>query len=157
MNESEQLDDLAKAIYTVNRHAKTAPDPKHLYYIKKATINELLKKNLAKKVGLHFSKHPKYSNQHSTLLVQVANYYFHVPPTKDDFKELQHLGELDESYRNPQTKMSLSEAKKIIYSYLNWKVNKSSQKTKRVSKRSSPYYTPSSLGKMNWAKKTHRH
>ncbi|KNE20018.1 YkyB family protein [Virgibacillus pantothenticus] len=157
MKEQEQIEEIAKALYTVNRHAKTAPDPKHLYYIKKATINQLLQQNLAKKVGLHFSKHPKYSNQHSTLLVQVADYYFHIPPTKDDFKELQHLGELDDSYRNPQTKMSLSQAKKVIYRYINWKAKKPPYPMKRAGRRASTYYTPSSLGKMEWPPtKSHR-
>jgi hypothetical protein len=146
-NDTVSLRELAQAIYTVNRHAKTAPEPQHLYYIKKETIKRLLKENHAKKVGLHFSEHPKLSNQHSTLLVQVEDYYFHIPPSKEDFKELKHLGALDQNYRNPQTKMSLSQAKKIIYQYIDWKpVNK--KPTKKPY--SSSYFTPSSLGKMEW-------
>ena len=85
MTEQDNLDEIAKALYTINRHAKTAPDPKHLYFIKKEAINRLLKEKHATKVGLHFSKQPKFSNQYSTLLVRVAGYYFHIPPTKEDF------------------------------------------------------------------------
>ncbi|WP_164669200.1 YkyB family protein [Virgibacillus doumboii] len=155
-NQSIPLSELAKALYTINRHAKTAPEPQHLYYIKKETINRLLREKRAKKIGLHFSNHPKFSNQHSTLLVKVDNYYFHVPPSKDDFKELKHLGELDENHRNPQTKMSLSHAKKIVYRYINWQPAKKPYKASKKKNRSS-YFIPTSLGKMEWPpKNTHR-
>ncbi|MFS0672275.1 YkyB family protein [Ornithinibacillus sp. 179-J 7C1 HS] len=152
-SETVSLSDLARAIYTVNRHAKTAPEPQHLYFIKKETIKRLLKEKRAKKIGLHFSEHPKLSNQHSTLLVKVDDYYFHIPPTKEDFQELKHLGSLDQNYRNPQTKMSLSQAKKLIYQYIDYKpVNK-----KTIRKTTSSYFTPSSLGKMDWPpRKTYR-
>lgn len=145
--QDKELHDIAQAIFTVNRHAKTAPEPQHLYFVKKEAINKLLKEQRAKKVGLHFSEHPKYSNQHSTLLVKVADYYFHIPPTREDFKELEHLGSLDKSYRNPQTKMSLSQAKRILYPYINWKP---ARKIKKEKSYTSTYYTPSSLGKMEW-------
>ncbi|WP_246001172.1 YkyB family protein [Oceanobacillus piezotolerans] len=155
MDESTTLSDLAIALYTVNRHAKTAPEPQHLYYIKKEAINQLLKERKAKKIGLHFSDHPKFSNQHSTLLVKVDDYYFHIPPSKDDFKELEHLGSLDQNYRNPQTKMSLSKAKRIIYNYIGYQPDRKQPTKKRYK---SSYYTPSSLGKMEWppARRSHR-
>lgn len=142
------LNEIAKALYTINRHAKTAPEPKHLYFIKKEAIDRLLLEERAVKVGLHFSDHPKFSNQHSTLLVKVDNYYFHIPPTKEDFKGLEHLGSLDHNYRNPQTKMSLSQAKRVIYRYIDWKPKKQHQASQQ--RNSSSYFTPSSLGKMEW-------
>jgi len=151
MKQDISLSNIAKAIFTINRHAKTAPEPQHLYYIKKETINRLLNEDKAQKIGLHFSNHPKFSNQHSTLLVKVGNYYFHIPPSKEDFKQLEHLGKLDQNYRNPRTKMSLSQAKKIVYQYIGWKKNK---KTNKKSKRyTSAYFTPSSLGRMDWPPK----
>jgi YkyB-like protein len=154
-NDIVSIQDLAKAIYTVNRHAKTAPEPQHLYFIKKESINRLLREKRAKKIGLHFSDHPKLSNQHSTLLVQVDDYFFHIPPSKEDFQELKHLGSLDQNFRNPQTKMSLSQAKKIIYKYIDFKEVKEEKQKQR--KYTSTYYTPSSLGKMEWPpKKTFR-
>ena len=149
MNKKIPLSEIAKAIFTINRHAKTASEPQHLYQIKKEAIDRLLSENRAKKIGLHFSNHPKFSNQHSTILISVGDYYFHILPEKQDFEELDHLGALDENYRNPRTKMSLSHAKKIIYQYIGWRPTKTK---KHVSKRkySSAYYTPSSLGKMEW-------
>ncbi|MDC3412753.1 YkyB family protein [Aquibacillus sp. 3ASR75-11] len=136
------------AIFTVNRHAKTAPNPKALYTLKKETIYKLLKENRAKKIGLHFTEQPKLSHQHSTLLIQIEDYFFHIPPSKEDFKTVQHLGKIDQHYRNPKTKMSLSYAKKVLYHYLDWKEEKSNPSSKH--RRFASYYTPSSLGKMDW-------
>src|SRR5690625_2624372 len=154
MQEETPLNEIAKALYTINRHAKTAPNPKHLYSMKKETISQLLKRQQAKKIELHFSNHPKLSNQHSTLLVKVDEYYFHIPPTKQDFKNLDHLGSLDESFRNPRAKMSLSQAKRVIYDYIGWKPPKTQGSKKQYS---SAYFTPSSLGKMEWPpRRTHR-
>lgn len=145
---ARSTEEIAGALYTINRHAKTAPKPQHLYLIKKLAIEKLLKENKAEKIGLHFSKNPKLSNQHSTLLIKVADYYFHLPPSREDFKTLKHLGDLDESYRNPQVKMSLSYAKRIIYQFIDWKEPKEQRQTTK--NHFSSYYTPSSLGKMDW-------
>lgn len=152
VNTNIPISDIAKALYTINRHAKTAPKPQHLYYIKKETINQLLKENNAKKIGLHFSNSPKLSNQHSTLLVKVKNYYFHILPVKEDFKKFKHLGSLNENYRNPRTKMSLSQAKKIIYRYINYQSKNDYNHSKKS--HSPSYYTPSSLGKIDWPPKS---
>lgn len=142
----QQTNDIASAIYTVNRHAKTAPEPQHLYFLKKTAIEHLLSENQAQKIGLHYSNHPKFSNQHSTLLIKVADFYFHIPPTKEDLKKFKHLGALDENYRNPQIKMPLSQAKKVLYRYIDWKPDKPIKKNEY----SSTYYTESSLGKIDW-------
>src|SRR5690625_1345056 len=149
MNKKIPLSEIAKAIFTINRHAKTASEPQHLYHIKKEAIDRLLSENRAKKIGLHFSNHPKLSNQHSTILISVGDYYFHILPEKQDFEELDHLGALDENYRNPRTRMSLSHAKKIICQYINWRPTKPKRHLSQR-KYSSAYYTPSSLGKMEW-------
>lgn len=153
VKENQSVEEIAKAIFTVNRHAKAAPKPQHLYTIKKEAIERLLEENKAEKIGLHFSNNPRFSNQHSTLLVKVSNYFFHLPPTKEDFQNLKHLGSLDQDFRNPRTKMALSYAKRIIYDYIDWK----QPTTKR--KNNSSYYTPSSLGKMEWppTKKFHNY
>lgn len=138
----EDLDQIAKALFVINRHAKTALNPRELYNLKKRAIIELLKNGDAQKIGLHYSDHPKLSHQHSTLLVKVGSYYFHILPNKQDFKEVKHLGKTDKSYRNPKTKMSLTQAKKIICCYLKIDI----PKQKRTY---SSYYTPSSLGSWN--------
>ncbi|MFB1051589.1 YkyB family protein [Paraliobacillus sp. JSM ZJ581] len=142
VKKGEDLNQIAKALFVINRHAKTALNPRELYNLKKQAINELLKNDNAEKVGLHYSDHPKLSHQHSTLLVKVGNYYFHILPNKQDFKDVKHLGNIDKSYRNPKTKMSLTQAKKIICAYLNIDI----PKQKRTY---SSYYTPSSLGRWN--------
>lgn len=143
------LTQVAEALFIVNRHAKTAPEPKELYTMKKKTINKLLKENQAEKIGLHFSNHPKYSQQHSTLLVKVENYFFHIPPAKEDFKNLTHLGNLDADYRNPKSKMGLSKAKQVISDYLGIQEPEKRRKN-NTNRNHSSYYTPSSLGQMNW-------
>lgn len=119
-NQTSSNQELAESLFIVNRHAKTAPQPKHLYEIKKHTINKLLQEDRAQKIGLHFSDHPKLSQQHSTLLIEVGGYYFHIPANKQDFDQLKHLGKVDQTFRNPKPKLSLSKAKRTLYHYLDW-------------------------------------
>ena len=110
-------DELAKALFIVNRHAKTAPDPKYLYRLKHATIKKMLREGKAKKVGLHYSRNPRFSQQQLDVLVSCGGYYFHIPPTKEDLKTLKNLGKLDNSIRNPKTVLSLGKAKRLLQSY----------------------------------------
>ena len=118
MNRLEpSLENLAKAIFTVNRHAKTAINPSFLYLLKKKAIEKLISEGKAQKIGLHFSPNPRYSKQQSDVLVSVGNYFFHIPPTRDDFAHLPHLGSLNQSYRNPVEKMPLSQAKELLKAY----------------------------------------
>lgn len=111
------LSNLSQAIFTVNRHAKTAPNPKPLYTLKHEALKKLLKEGKAKKIGLHFSQNPRNSQQRSDVLVACDQYTFHIPPTKTDFAELPHLGKLDEHIRNPKSALSLNQAKKLLQSY----------------------------------------
>ncbi|MFD1735608.1 YkyB family protein [Bacillus salitolerans] len=112
------LPNITRAIFSVNRHAKTAPDPKYLYLLKRKALEKLVKEGKAKKVGLHFSNNPKNSKQQSDVLVSAGDYYFHMPPSKEDFDSLPHLGSLNQTYRNPKTNMSLSQAKDILQKYV---------------------------------------
>jgi hypothetical protein len=106
--------DIAQAIFTVNRHAKTAPDNQFLYALKKEALMKMILQDRAKKIGLHFSKNPRKSQQQSSVLVKCGDYYFHMLPKKEDFEQLDHLGHLDESYRNPPSRMNLKVAKEIL-------------------------------------------
>ncbi|WRP08247.1 YkyB family protein [Rossellomorea aquimaris] len=108
---------LSQAIFTVNRHAKTAGNPKYLYSLKKRALMKMIREGKAKKVGLHFSNNPKNSQQQSDVLIDCGDYTFHLPPSKEDFKELPHLGSLDQSLRNPKCKMGLQQAKGILEQY----------------------------------------
>ena len=111
------IENLSQAIFIVNRHAKTAPNPKYLYKLKHDAIKKLLHEGQAKKKGLHFSNNPKLSQQQSDVLVVVGEYTFHIPPTKSDFEELPHLGKLDQSVRNPKASLSLTASKKLLSEY----------------------------------------
>ncbi|KKK34375.1 hypothetical protein WQ57_22745 [Mesobacillus campisalis] len=115
------IETLSQAIYIVNRHAKTAPNPKQLYQLKHEAIKKLLREGKAKKIGLHFSQNPRKSQQQSDVLVECAQYTFHIPPTKADFESLPHLGSLDHSVRNPKANLSLTQAKKLLMAYTGFK------------------------------------
>ncbi|KAB7669326.1 YkyB family protein [Bacillus sp. B1-b2] len=110
-------ENLLQAISVVNRHAKTATNPKFLYRLKQDSLHKLVAEGKAKKIGLHFSNNPKYSQQQSDLLIECQNYTFHLPPCKKDFEELPHLGSLNQSIRNPKSTLSLTQAKKLLSQY----------------------------------------
>ncbi|ALC80881.1 MULTISPECIES: YkyB family protein [Bacillus] len=132
------VENLSKAIYIVNRHAKTAPNPKFLYFLKKRALQKLVKEGKCKKLGLHFSRNPKYSQQQSDVLIALGDYYFHMPPTKEDFEKLPHLGTLNESYRNPKAHMPLIQAKNLLQDYVGIKdkpVSTTRKQTKPVFKK----------------------
>ncbi|EIM05610.1 hypothetical protein A1A1_15318 [Planococcus antarcticus DSM 14505] len=114
MSSTKSDSDIAQAIFTVNRHAKTAPDNQYLYALKKEALNLMIETQRAHKIGLHFSKNPQKSQQQSSVLVKCGNYYFHTLPKKEDFSSLEHLGHLDDTYRNPPSRMNLKVAKEIL-------------------------------------------
>jgi len=111
------IDKISKALFIINRHAKTAIDSKYLYTLKHETIKKLLSEGKAQKIGLHYSRNPKYSQQQLDVLISVGTYYFHIPPTKEDIQSLKNLGALNDHYRNPKTVFPLKEAKKILQMY----------------------------------------
>lgn len=118
MSEQYSVEILAQAIYAVNKHAKTAPDNRELYSLKKRALQKLISEKKAKKIGLHFVDRPQFSQQQSSVLISCADYYFHSLPQKEDFKALPHLGKLDEHYRNPIRHMGLKKAKAILSLFL---------------------------------------
>ena len=109
---------LTIAIYTVNRHAKTAPDNKELYELKKKALDKLISKGHATKIGLHFVDNPKFSKQHSTTLVRCCDFQFHMIPEKEDFTSLPHLGQQDQTSRNPQERMSVRTARNLLIDFI---------------------------------------
>ena len=92
---------IATAIYTVNRHAKTAIDNKPLYELKKLALHKMLTENKAKKIGLHFVRNPRFSQQQSSVLIQCADLdLFHV-------KTIQCLSwQLDLKVYSPRTQIA---------------------------------------------------
>ncbi|MBW8348722.1 hypothetical protein K0H71_04550 [Bacillus sp. IITD106] len=123
------IQNLAQAIFTVNRHAKTAINPKFLYSLKKTALNKMIQEKKASKIGLHFSRNPKFSQQQSDVLVECGDYTFHIPPTKEDFEHLPHLGHLDQHSRNPKTRMSLNLAKQLLMNYTGLKEENKNEQT----------------------------
>lgn len=117
MSATSKDSEIAQAIFTVNRHAKTATDNHYLYALKKQALTQMIQQNRAQKLGLHFSKNPRKSQQQSSVLVKCGNYYFHMLPNREDFHDLEHLGDLDESYRNPPSRMNLKRAKDVLSSF----------------------------------------
>lgn len=132
------IENLSKAIFVVNKHAKTASNPKFLYLLKKKALLKLLSEGKAQKKGLHFSQNPKYSQQQSDVLVCAGKYYFHMPPTKEDFEHLPHLGTLNSTYRNPKTHLSLTKAKALLQTYVGMKEN---QEKKQPAAKKQPAYS----------------
>lgn len=118
MKNNDVIDNIAIAIYTVNRHAKTASNNKELYQLKKLALDKLLQIGEAEKVGLHFVDNPKFSQQHSTMLIRCRDFYFHSIPEKEDFKTLPHLGLQDQTFRNPQERMNLKTAKDVLSKFI---------------------------------------
>lgn len=127
----DQLRQIAIAIYTVNRHAKTAPDNKELYHLKKVALDKLIYSGDAIKIGLHFSENPKFSKQHSTTLVQCLDFLFHMIPEKEDFKTLPHLGHQNHSSRNPQERMGLHAARILLNEFVG-EIKKPVLSTKKI-------------------------
>ena len=130
----QTVDNLAQAIFTVNRHAKTALNPKYLYKLKSAALQKMITEKKATKVGLHFSRNPKYSQQTSDVLVKCGNYTFHMPPTKEDIQTLPHLGKLDQQTRNPKTYMSLRIAKQLLEEYTGLREDKNDRPKRKYQK-----------------------
>lgn len=125
------IENLSQALFIVNRHAKTAPNPKYLYELKSKTLHKLIVEGKAKKEGLHFSANPKFSQQQSDVLVVCGSYSFHLPPTKSDFENLPHLGKLDQSIRNPKAHLSLGQAKRLLSTYTGLKEEMTQPPTKK--------------------------
>ena len=149
--------EIAEAIFTVNKHAKTAIHPRYLYALKNNAIKKLLKEGRAKKLGLHYGNSQR-SMQSSAVSIACGDYLFHTTPTKADFAELPHLGYQDENYRNPHTVMNFKLAKTILTNYtglpLEGKTNKIKEKaTQRVNQ---PVFTKLGDGHMTFPAQSFR-
>ncbi|MCK6204070.1 hypothetical protein KZX50_01215 [Bacillus infantis] len=134
------VENLSQAIFTVNRHAKTATNPKFLYKLKHEAILKLIKNGDARKIGLHYSGNPRYSQQQSDVLVECGSYTFHIPPAKKDFEDLPHLGKLDSAVRNPKTRLPLGQAKKLLSSYTGLKEESENQQNDKKKKYQKPVF-----------------
>lgn len=112
-----ETETIARAVFIINRHSKTALDTRFLYQLKKAALLKLLAEKRAQKVGLQFSKNPKNCYQHSTVLITCQDFLFHLPADKQDLLSLKHLGTQQSIHKKHDFHMSLSRAKFIIQNY----------------------------------------
>lgn len=119
------MESIKHALYSVNRHVKTAIDKRELYELKSKTLQKLLKIGHAKKMWLEYSAKPGKSKQSTVLLVKVGiktqgePHYFHMIPDKDDYGSLKHQGVVtDQDLRNPKSNMSLKLAKSILLKFI---------------------------------------
>lgn len=122
MSNETDLEELTHAIYVINRNLKTITHPerkRYLYSLKRNVLLKLVSEGKAKKVGIHFSPNPKYSKQANDLLIEVGDYAFHIPPTKEDFKLLPHLGTRDNEKRNPKVYYPFKKAIRLLEEYMN--------------------------------------
>lgn len=118
--------EIAQAIYVINRRAKVAPDSSALYSLKHAAIKKLLSEQRATKLCIHRFKRvhqfhsildSKVDVQTTFILVSCGEYIFHYPAEKQDLKDLQYKKKIV-SIRNPHSELRYSSAKRILLQYL---------------------------------------
>lgn len=118
------MESIKHALYSVNRHVKTAIDKRELYELKNKTLQKLIKVGHAEKLWLEYSVQSGKSKQSSVVLVKVGitthgePHYFHMIPEKDDYQSLKHKGAVsNQDLRNPKSNMSLAVAKKTLLKF----------------------------------------
>ncbi|OIJ19431.1 hypothetical protein BKP45_13375 [Anaerobacillus alkalidiazotrophicus] len=132
-NSSMNLDieSIQHALYSVNRHAKTAIVKRDLYEIKNNTLQKLINIGHAKKLWLEYSTQPGKAKQSTVVLVKVGiktkgnPHFFHMIPEKEDYITLKHKGVVcPQDLHNPKSSMSLNTAKKILLQFIGAKPQK---------------------------------
>lgn len=124
-NFDSDMESIKHALYSVNRHVKTATDKRELYDLKNKTLQKLIKVGHAEKMWHEYSNNPGKSKQSTVVLVKVGSktqgelHYFHMLPEKDDYESLKHKGVVStQDLRNPKSNMSLTIAKKILQKFI---------------------------------------
>ena len=118
---SDELEELTHALYVINRNLKTIGDQerkRYLYNLKKDVLLQLVAEGKAKKVGIHFSPNPKLCKQASDVLIEVGDFAFHIPTTKEDFNNLPHLGSRENEKRNPKIYYPFKKAVRVLEDYM---------------------------------------
>ena len=100
-------------------------------FVKARCHSENVRKRQSKVIWPTFFNNPRYSQQQLDVLISCGNYYFHIPPTKDDIQNLENLGHLDDHVRNPKTVFPLKEAKRVLQLYTGLKQPKQTNRSHR--------------------------
>lgn len=120
-------DEIAQAIYVVNRRAKIVPDASMLYALKHEAIKKLVTEQRATRLCVHRFK--RVRQLHSIrdakvdintifTLVSCGDYIFHYPAERQDIKDLLFQQKII-GIRNPRSQMNYSTAKRLLIEYLN--------------------------------------
>lgn len=121
-----KTNEIAQAIYVINRRAKAVPDSSVLYSLKHKAIKKLLSEQRATKLCVHRFKrvHQFHSIRDSIIdittvftLVACGEYIFHYPAEPEDIKNLLFQQKII-GIRNPHSDMSYSSAKRLLLQYL---------------------------------------
>jgi len=129
---------IAKALFVINKNSKTALNPHVLYELKRQVIKKLLSEGLAKKIAIHRFPGRRSVNTFA-VNVKVEDYYFHIPATKDDFKNLPIIS-VNDNFRNEKVyDFTLKQSKNILYDFLNYDEKELNKKPDTPPWQSSPY------------------
>lgn len=121
-----KTNEIAQAIYVINRRAKVVPDSSVLYSLKHNAIMKLLSEQRATKLCVHRFKRVQqfHSIRDSKIdintiftLVSCGEYIFHYPADPQDIKDLLFQQKII-GIRNPHSEMSYSSAKRLLLQYL---------------------------------------
>ncbi|WNF35077.1 YkyB family protein [Bacillaceae bacterium IKA-2] len=130
-NFDNEMESIKHALYSVNRHVKTAIDKRELYDLKSKTLQKLLKVGHAEKMWLEYSSNPGKSKQSTVVLLKVGTktkgepHFFHMLPEKDDYSSLKHKGVVStQDLHNPKSNMSLKIAKEILLKFIGVDIKK---------------------------------
>lgn len=119
-------DEIAQAIYVVNRRAKMVPDASMLYALKHEAIKKLVSEQRATRLCVHRFKRvhhfhsikdPKIDVNTIFTLVSCGEYIFHYPANQQDIKDLLFQRRII-GIRNPRSEMSYATAKRLLIGYL---------------------------------------
>lgn len=120
-------DEIAQAIYVVNRRAKTVPDASMLYTLKHDAIKKLVTEKRATRLCVHRFKRVRQFHSIRDVkvdintvftLVSCGEYIFHYPAERQDIKDLLFQQKII-GIRNPRSEMSYASAKRLLFEYLN--------------------------------------
>lgn len=119
-------DEIAQAIYVVNRRAKIVTDASILYGLKHDAIKKLVTEQRATRLCVHrFKRVHQFHSIRSTkvdintifTLVSCGEYIFHYPAERQDIKDLLFQQKII-GIRNPCSEMSYASAKRLLIEYL---------------------------------------
>lgn len=134
------IENLSQALYVINKSAKVSRDTKnenyqrrrhgivsaakkrqeHLYSLKDATLNKLLKEKLANVKGYHKQKSSYNDEYNYLILIEFGDFTFHKPSFPGQVENLVELGEVNKisSEKTFKAKINFFESEKLLEKYI---------------------------------------